>query len=159
MQDGQKVNLDAFRKGMRVQITFESQIGEKRLIEMSPTVVTAEEVQKEINDVLQAAKLYTYQQKKEYQRRLKHVLERVDDRIDTLRGQAARAGAETKKRYAKQIQQLSRLRDQVQEKMEHVKSATPDAWEDVKTGMKSAFEDLRSAFEKAAEHFRSHDHP
>jgi hypothetical protein len=151
---GKAASLDEFKKGMRVRVTFEPRDGEKRVVSMTSAAVSAEEVRKEIRDALEAAKAYTFQQKEEYRKRLNRVLERTDERIAELQDQAARAGAEAKKQYAEQIEQLRHLRDKARKQAERVKSATPKAWEDLKSGIGSAFEDLRKAFEKAGKRFR-----
>jgi len=153
-QQGKEVALDQFKKGMRVQAVYESRDGGNRLVSLTPALVSAAEVQKEIRDALQAAGAYTYQHRDEYRRRLQNVLDQVNDRIEQLQSQAARAGAEARKEYAEQIDQLRRLRDKVETQAERVKSATPKAWDDLKSGVGAALEDLRKAFEKAGERFR-----
>jgi len=151
-RNGRPVALDNFKKGMRVEVAFESSGEEKRIISMTPAIVSSEEVRKEIREALQAAKSYTFEQKDEYHKRLNRVLERTNERIDQLRAKAAQSDA--KKEYSEQIEKLRRLRAKLQAQAERVKSATPGAWKDLKAGLSSALQDLGKAFEKAGDHFR-----
>ncbi len=153
-QQGRKVALDQFKKGMRVQVTWEPRGGEKRVVALTQAPVSAKEVQQEISNALQAAKSYSFQQKDEYQQKLRQVVDRVDVQINQLQDQAARAGEEAKKKYSEQIDQLRRLRDKTESQIQRVKSATPQAWDDLKSGISSALEDLGKAFEKVGERFR-----
>jgi hypothetical protein len=151
---GRKVGLDQFKPGTHVQVALVAHDGENRVVSMSPAPVSTAEVQKEVRDTLQAAKSYTFAEKDKYSRRLQGVVGQVDDRIDHLKHQAARASAEAKKEYEAQIQHLSGVRDKLQAQAERVKSATPQAWDDLKAGVGSALEDLHKAFEKMGKHFR-----
>ncbi len=150
-QHGREVRLDEFRKGMAVKVRFQSRDGERRVVSMRPAAVSAEEVRNEIRDAIRAAKSYSYQHRDEYRERLQRALEEANERIGQLQEQAAHAGAEAKKRYAPQIEELRRLRDKAQAQAERVQAATPAAWEHLKSGVMSAFEDLRRAFDKSDE--------
>lgn len=153
-QKGLEAALDQFKKGMRVKVAYEPRDGENRVISMTSATVSAEELENKFRDALQSAKSYTFQHKDEYRRKLESVLGQVDDRIDQLQDEAARAGAKEKKELPEQLAQLRRLRDKAEAEAERVKSATPEAWQDLKSGIGSAFEDLRNAFEKAGAKFR-----
>jgi hypothetical protein len=153
-QQGRAVSLDQFHPGMEVQIAWESRDGSNRLVSMTAAPVTAEEVQREIQDVVRAARSYTFQQKDVYRRKLERVLRHADARIDQLREQAAQAGSRAKQEYKEQIEKLRQLRARAQDQVDRVKSATPGAWEELKAGMGSALEDMHRAFQRAAEHFR-----
>jgi hypothetical protein len=151
---GQEANLNQLKKGMRVRVTFEPQDGQNRIVSLTPITLSAQELQRKVQDTLGAIKSYTYQHKDEYREKLQGVLDEINDRISQLQDQAAQAGAQAKERYAPQIEQLRQLRDKAQAQVERIKAATPGAWEDLKAGVSAAFEDLRKAFEKAGEHFR-----
>ncbi len=152
-QQGHKVALDQFKKGMQVRVTYATGAGEKRVVSLTP-VVSGKEVEKNIGKALQSIKSYTFQQKDEYRKKLQGVMEQADERIAELQRKADRAGAEAKQQYAEQIQHLRRLRDKAHTQLERVNSATPQAWDDLKSGVGSALDDLRKAFEKAADKFR-----
>jgi hypothetical protein len=149
-----EVGLDMFQKGMRVKVVVESNDGGQRVVSMTPTAVTAEELRNEFRNALQAARSYTFGHKDEYRQRLQRLLQKVEERIDQLQAQAAQAGEEARPRLAQQIERRRRLRDKVQAQAERVKAATPGAWEDIKAGLGAALDDLRKGFENAGRHFR-----
>jgi hypothetical protein len=146
-QEGRAVALDEFKKGTRVQVTFEPRGGENRVVSLATAPVSAAELREEIREALRAAKSYSFRQKDAYRKRLERVLARADDRIAHLQAEAERAGARAQKKYARQIKELRRLRDRAAKRAERVKSATPSAWEDLKSGVSAALEDLRKALE------------
>jgi hypothetical protein len=153
-RQGREAALDQFPKGMRVTVTYEPRAGENRVVSMAPAPVSVEDLRNEIRNAIEDAMSYTVQHKGNYYDRLERILEQVNDRIDQLKRQTAKAGPEARQELAEQLEHLRRLRDKAEAEAERVKSAAPGAWDEVKSGVRSALEDLRKGFEKAAEHFR-----
>lgn len=153
-RNGKAAPLDAFKKGMRVKVTFAPRDGENRVVAMTAEPVTADEVRNDIRDTLKAAKTYTFEHKDVYRKRLEHVMHEADDRIEQLQDQAAQAGAAAHKEYDKQIRELRRLRERAQTQIERVQAATPQTWQDLKSGVGSVLEDLGRAFEQAGKQIR-----
>jgi hypothetical protein len=147
--NGEDAKLDRFKEGMRVRVSYIPREGKNRVVALSEPRITLEKVQKGINQALEVAKARSFQQKEEYRRDMEAVLADLDDRIDELQERAKRAGAEAKKRYAADLDELRRKREAARDKLERVKAATPDVWDDVKTGVNSAFDDLRRALDRA----------
>ncbi len=150
----QQAKLGDFQKGMRVQVSYESRDGTNRVLSLTNTKLSAADVKRQFQDALQTAKSYTYQQKPQYEAKLKEVLRQVDRQLDDWKAQAERATGQARKDAQAQIEQLKPLRAKVEAQLQKVKSASAPAWEDIKAGVGSAFDDLQRAFEKASAHFQ-----
>jgi hypothetical protein len=145
----QDASLSQLKEGTRVRITYEPTDGKNRVISLRDAPVTAEEVQRELREALEAAKAYTFRQKEEYEKRLQPVLQDLDDRIDVLKEKAKGAAKEGRKRYAQAIEELRREREIVRHQLAKARAAAPGAWEEVKAGVGAAWDDLRKAFQRA----------
>ncbi len=145
--------LGDFHKGMAIQATYQPRNGTNHVLSLNTAPVSAAEVKRQFQEALQSAKTYTFQQKPQYEAKLKGVLQQVDAQMDEWKAQAEKATGQAKKEAQAKLNQLKPLRDKVDAQLQKVKSATPQAWEDIKAGVGSAFEDLRKAFEKASSHF------
>jgi Cu/Ag efflux protein CusF/archaellum component FlaC len=150
----QPAKLSEFQEGNRVRATYEPAKGKNRLLSLRDAPVTAEEVQQELRNALDAVKNYTYQQKQEYQKRLEPVLQDLDERIDHLKEQAKGASKEARKWYAQSLQELRRERRTVREQLAKVQAAAPAAWDEIKAGVGAAWTDLRQAFQRANERLK-----
>jgi hypothetical protein len=145
----QPAKLGDFREGMRVRVTYEPEQGKNRVLSMTQSRLTMENIQKEMNDTLESAKSYTYQQKAEYQKKLQGVLQDLDEHINDLKSKAAEATEEAKKRYAKEMEELGPKREALRRKLGQVRDAAPDVWDDIKSGVGAAAHDLGRAIERA----------
>jgi hypothetical protein len=148
-QDDRDLRLNELKEGMQVRVTYRHADGKNHLVALSEGTPSAEAVRKEVREALDAIKSYTLQQKEEYARKLSEMLDDLNERIDDLKERAEAAGAQAKKEYAPQLQELQRKRDEVSRRLERVRQATPGAWEEIKQGVSSAVEDLQKALERA----------
>jgi hypothetical protein len=140
--------LGDFREGMRVRVTYELEQGKNRVVSMAEPRLSMDNIQKEVNDALESAKSYTYQQKGEYQKKLQGVMHDLDERIDDLKSKAEEASEEAKKRYAKEMEELRPKREALRKKLAQVREAAPDVWDDIKSGVGAAAHDLGRAIDR-----------
>jgi chromosome segregation ATPase len=146
--DGHSARLDEILAGQRVRVTYRPAGGRNQVTALTARKTTGQDVAREVREALQAVGQYTYQQKDEYERRLRTVLGDLDDRIDDLQQRAREATADARKRLDPQIRELQQKRSVVTEKLEKVKAAAPGAWDDLKTGIRKAVEDLQRALDE-----------
>ena len=64
------------------------------------------------------------------------------------------ATSDVKKKYEKELEQLTELRGRMKEKLVDLDVAGENAWADVKEGTDAAWKDLSEAFKKAVSHFK-----
>lgn len=152
---GRDARLADFRAGQRVRLVYESTDGGNRLVSLASPAVSLEDVRREAREAFESAKNYTYERKAEYQKKLEPVLHDLDERIADLKERAAAAGAEARRRYARQIDDLSAKRDAVRDKLVRVCDATPEAWEDVKAGVGKAVNEFHKAFDRLGAGWKS----
>lgn len=146
--------LDQFKEGTRVRVTYQSQAGREHVLTMTEAPRALEDLRRETNAALRAARSYTFEHKEEYQKRLQGVLDQIQDQIDQLKHRAEQAGTQVQQKYPQQLEELRRLKAKAQTRLERVKAATPGAWEDIKAGVGAAMEDLQKAFERASKRFQ-----
>lgn len=142
---GKPATLAQFKEGQRVRATYTTKDATNEIVRLKPTVVTDEQLGKEVKQALAAAKDYTFQQKEKYEAELREVADDVDDRIDQLEADAKDAGAEAKAKIQARIAELRKRRAALDGRLSKVKSATADAWADVKAGVGAAATDLEKA--------------
>lgn len=112
---------------------------------------TAAAVAKETRNALSAAKSYTFAQKDEYARRLRDVLDDLDDRIDDLQQRARTAGKDTARETREKIRELRGQAKKLRGRLDEVRSATAPTWDKVKSDLSSAAEDFQNAIERTWE--------
>jgi hypothetical protein len=152
-----EAKLNQLKQGARVRVTYEPANGKNRVISLRDAPVTAQELQQELREALEAAKAYTFQQREEYRKRLEPVLRDLDERIEGLKEQAKGAGKDAQKWYAQAIEELRRERENVHEQLAKIRAAAPGAWEEVKAGVSAAWDDLRKAFQRANDRLKEGD--
>jgi hypothetical protein len=145
--DGQAAKLADLATGQPVRVTYKDVGGDKQLVSVTARKTTGRDVAREVREALQAAGRYTYQQKGEYEKKLRVVMDDLDDRIDDLQKQARGATEDARRRLDQQASDLKRKRAVVDERLKRVQSAGADAWDDVKSGVQNAVEDLRRALD------------
>jgi gas vesicle protein len=145
--DGQAAKLADLGTGQPVRVTYKDVGGDKQLVSVAARKTTGRDVAREVREALQAAGRYTYQQKGEYEKKLRGVVDDLDDRIDDLQKQARGATEDARRRLDQQVRDLKRKRAVVDERLKRVQSAGADAWDDVKSGVQNAVEDLRRALD------------
>ncbi|MCG6893225.1 MAG: coiled coil domain-containing protein [Desulfobacteraceae bacterium] len=92
------------------------------------------------------------------------IIQKMQEQLDDLNyrwsvernkweAQAQKSGAEAKKKFDKEIEQLRSLRRQMKEKIANLEVAGDNAWYDVKEGAENAWKELSEAFKKARSRF------
>src|SRR5262245_32382138 len=79
--------------------------------EAPPKPTSFEDVQRHAGATLQTIRSYTYEHKGEYEKKLQNVLDQLDREIAKLKKKASRAGAEARRKYQQEIEELRPLRD------------------------------------------------
>ncbi len=151
--NGQDVRLDQFSKGMPVRVAYRSEGGKHEVVSMSDPLLTADRLQKEINDVLASVKSYSFEMKDEYQKKLEGVLENLDERIGDLQERATQYSGEARRQAGRQIEDLLRKREVVRKQLARVREASPGAWNEIKQGLGAAVSDIQKAIERARARF------
>jgi hypothetical protein len=146
--DGQAAKLADLTAGQRVRMTYRVADGRNEVVTLTARKTTGKDVAREAREALQAAKQYTFQQKAEYEKRLRQVVADLDDRIDDLEQRARESTADARKSLDQQVRDLKQKRAVVSERLEKVKAAGADAWDDLKTGVQKAVEDLQRALDR-----------
>lgn len=118
-----------------------------------------EEVKQETQDLIQALKNYTADQRDEAVQKTKSALQTLDKRIDALEtridnnwdnmNKAAREKARAN------LKALHKQRAKVAEWYGSMKSSTVNAWEHMKKGFSDAYSALYDAWEKSEKEFRT----
>lgn len=152
--NGRPVTLDQFREGQHVRATIEKTGDQTKLIRLSGSTATDDDIAREASQTLQAIKQYSFEQRHEYERKLRGVLDNLDDRIDDLRARAYRAKGEARARYAEEIDRLQARRGELNNRLSRVRSSTAAAWDEVRGGVSAAADELRDAWNRAREQFR-----
>lgn len=168
--DGRKVNLTVtdqsklemnarpatlkqFREGQRVRARVEKAGTTEKLVHLSGSAASDDDVARNARETLEAIREYGYQQQEEYASKLNDVIDDLDDRIDDLKQRAYEAKGDAKTRYAEEVERLSKKRAVLDERLAKVRSASEEAWGDVRTGVGAAAEDLRNAWDRARARF------
>ncbi|UTW08280.1 hypothetical protein [Pseudomonas benzenivorans] len=118
-----------------------------------------EQVKQETQDLMQAIKGYSVEQRDQAIQETKAALDKVDNRMAALESridknweqmnQAARDEARSS------LQAIRKQRMVLAEKYGSLQSSSADAWEEMKTGFSDAYSSLHDAWEKAAKDFDS----
>lgn len=116
--------------------------------------VSPEDVTKQAEKTLEAARQYGAQQKQEAERAIEAKLRDVSALIADLSAKAETAKGETRKKLDTQIAELKLKEAEARERLDQLKSSSAKAWEDVRSGVEKGIEDLKKAYEGAASRFK-----
>ncbi len=118
---------------------------------------TAKDVKQEAQEVIQALKGYTVEQRDEAIKKTKAALDNLDNRIDDLEKRIDESWDKMNgaaRREARQsLKELRKQRVKVAEWYGSLKSSSADAWEHVKKGFSESFKAIHNAWGKAVEEF------
>jgi len=89
-----------------------------------------------------------------YAKKVQAQLDEWDADIKKLKAKADQAGANTQLELQKQIETLSRKRNDAKDRLAELKAAGDDAWEDLKDGLESAKNSLGGALDAAVSRFK-----
>ena len=94
--------------------------------------------------------------KEAYQKKIEAQVKEWEAKIDVLKARMAKADAEQRIRYEKQIETLRTKRQNLRDKFNKLKDSGETAWEELKSGVETAWKDLKNAVERAENEFSSH---
>jgi len=109
---------------------------------------TLKDVIQQTKQTLRAVQAYTFQQKDEYEKRLRHSLHDIDQQIDVLKERTEQATGRAQKRFQKQLTKLRKLRTQADEQLQKVREATPGTWNQLKQDMGSVIDKIGRGLEQ-----------
>jgi predicted PurR-regulated permease PerM len=127
--------------------------------ESSSDKSSLEDIRQETQDLIEALKTYSIDQRDEVVRKAKATLDNLDNRIDTLETRVDNnwdkmdKAAREKARAA--LRALRKQRNRVAEGYGSLKSSSADAWEHMKKGFSDAYQKLYDAWEKTEKEFES----
>ncbi len=149
------VALKDFTEGMRVRVVYETTDKGNRVIALTDPLLTREKVAQAISDAFEIAKKFTYQQKDQYERKLQPVLDDIDQRIDELSERAAEATPEARAQIEKDLAQVRRQREILQDKLSKIEASTPEAWNDIRSAVHNAIDDVQQGIDHARAHINN----
>jgi chromosome segregation ATPase len=114
---------------------------------------SAEDVQREAGEALDAAGEYTEAQLAEFRSGMDQRLQDAEARIDDLRAQMDNVAADARSEYRETIANLEAQRDRLATRIEELENETGRAWADVRSGLRSAWSELDTAIDRAADRF------
>lgn len=89
-----------------------------------------------------------------YVEKMKAQLDEWNAEMDKLVARANAAEADMKLKYNEQIEALRKQREEANQRLRELQSASEAAWESLRAGMETAWEDMSKAVKDAASRFR-----
>jgi chromosome segregation ATPase len=80
---------------------------------------------------------------------LKSKIDEWNAEITRLEAKAQKAGAEAKERYAEQINEMRKFRDDAEARLNEIMGASHDTWEKRRGELEQAWHDIRDGFSRA----------
>lgn len=91
---------------------------------------------------------------REYREKAEKALKEWSDEIEGLREKAEGLGADARKQFERQAQQLRARHDEVRRKLAELARSGGEAWEDLRAGADAALKELRKGIDKAVAQFK-----
>ncbi len=91
--------------------------------------------------------------KEEYRRKKEAELKELQAKIDELEAKAKKTEAEANIKYMEEIDKLKSKRNDLQDRMEQLKTSGKSAWNDLREGLDRSFSDLSEAVKSALSRF------
>jgi ElaB/YqjD/DUF883 family membrane-anchored ribosome-binding protein len=85
--------------------------------------------------------------KEDYQKKIETQLKEWTAKISELMGKAEQATADVKDKMMKDIKELVGRKDEIQQKLNEIKSAGAEKWESIKASAEKGMEDLKKTWE------------
>ncbi len=85
-----------------------------------------------------------------YQKKAEAELDELEAKIALMKARAEKATAETRIRYERQVDELSRKYDQSKKRFNEFIQSSQEGWEEVQSGLDKAIQDLRTSVNSAA---------
>jgi hypothetical protein len=118
---------------------------------------TINAVKQEAQDLIEALKAYSADQRDKAIQRSKSALDILDTRIDELETKIAdnwdQMSAAAREKTRENLKTLRKKRNDVAEKYGSLKASSTSAWEEMKQGFSQAFEDLSDAWARSVNEF------
>ena len=92
--------------------------------------------------------------KEAYKQKIEAELELAQAKLAEFKAQAKSSAADTRIKYAKQVDELEQKVDATKAKLKEMGEASDDAWEQLKVGVESAWGALNAAIRNAAAKFK-----
>jgi hypothetical protein len=122
---------------------------------------TIKAVQQEAQDLIEALKDYSADQRDAAIQRSKTALDILDRRIDALETKIAddwdQMGSAAREKTRESLKILRKKRNDVAEKYGSLKASSTSAWEEMKQGFSDAYEDLSDAWAKSVNAFEKNN--
>lgn len=121
--------------------------------------VTAQDVEKETKELIDALQQYTIEQRDQAVRQIDQALETLDEQIDQLESRVD-DNWDSMTRAARQktrdnLKALRQQRIELAERYGSFKNSSLNAWEQMKTGFSDAYQAMSDSWEKALEEYDS----
>jgi uncharacterized protein HemX len=94
------------------------------------------------------------QQRSEFQEKSEAELRELSRKINDLNSKASGQSEHARKELAREMAELDRKRDAVQQQLQKLQTSTRQAWRDAKPGIDAAMKDLEDAYKRAAADFK-----
>lgn len=124
--------------------------GEQKKSADTQSSVSAEDIKKEVKDVVETASAFTEQQKEEYQNQIEEKLKEYGEKIDDMIAQIDNIKKSASEELKREIAILRNKKEDVSKKIDAIKIANSIDWEELKVGIDNALADLEKALERAS---------
>ena len=114
---------------------------------------TSDDVAQKTEETLQTIKAYLVEKKNEAVEHGKVLLEKTDEEIAALEGEAADASGDAKTAYQEGIKNLKQKRAVAAKKLDELGNASGDSWDSAKNGFAEAYKALYDAYQEALAKF------
>ena len=114
---------------------------------------SAQDVKRETKEALQATKQYTVQQKREFEKKTREELDRMEKQIEHLKSKAGQAKKETKTELHQLVGDVEAKRQAAGKKLKELQSASGKAWNDVRSGVSASMDELEKTYKHAVSRF------
>lgn len=114
---------------------------------------SAQDVKRETKEALQATKQYTVQQKRDFEKKTREELDRMEKQIDHLKSKAGQAKKETQAELHQLIGDMEEKRQAAAKKLKELQSASGKAWNDVRSGVSASVDELEKTYKQAVSRF------
>lgn len=91
--------------------------------------------------------------REEFIERMKSRLDKWNEEIANLEEKAKEASGEAREEYNRRIEEMKQKRDEVDNRLGEIRSASADAWETFRQGTEDSMETLKSTIRKTREAF------
>jgi len=135
--------------GKRVRVNYYVKGGTNRLLSVTEPLLTLGKLKQGISLALTFVRGASFQEREEYKKNLKTILQDAEENLLILEAKADMADADGKKAIAKDVEELRRQRDAVRERLARVDAATADNWAEVRDNLNRLLEDLQRVIERA----------